>query len=552
LDATLTKAGIGTWTYDPTRDLLYIITSDGALSAWNVSTGVYQFTRPAVGGEPVASDISPDGRYLFVADGSSTYLGNETNEDRIYRIDLGSFEVTRFAFNVHYPDWAVRDIAVDADNRVLFSLASSWSGGSNELLWFAADTAPGDFHPSLVARIAPGAYLMPSEDHRLIYITEPNGSGGGMDVFSSAAGKLTAFTWLGHFGVPAFQDGPGDVSSAAGLVADAGSGVVYIFDAQLNPVKDLSGMFGYHLIPNLEFNEGGKQLFVWDDTAEQIVVLDTTTWQRVATLPAPSHHDFGPRFQEWGVMDVISGGRVLVIDNDTSLKLIDLTTSLHIELPGTAGADVMNGAIGRDTLDGGAGDDSIFAGGGDDRILGGEGANYLRGDDGNDVVLGGVGFDDINGNRGNDTGSGGLGDDWVVGGKDDDLLNGEGGDDIVYGNLDNDWCDGGEGADLIRGGQGDDVLLGQGGNDWLSGDRGNDTLTGGEGADVFHTFGEAGIDRVTDFSVAQGDRVQLDPGTTYTVSQVGADTVIAMTGGGRMILVGVQLSSLPGGWIFGA
>ena len=77
-------------------------------------------------------------------------------------------------------------------------------------------------------------------------------------------------------------------------------------------------------------------------------------------------------------------------------------------------------------------------------------------------------------------------------------------------------------------------------------------VTGGAGADVFHSFGDAGIDRVTDFNAAEGDRVMLDPGTAYTVSQVGADTVIAMTGGGQMVLVGVPLSSLPTGWIFGA
>ena len=75
---------------------------------------------------------------------------------------------------------------------------------------------------------------------------------------------------------------------------------------------------------------------------------------------------------------------------------------------------------------------------------------------------------------------------------------------------------------------------------------------GGAGADIFSTHGEAGIDRVTDFSLAEGDRVQLAPGTQYTLAQVGADTVINMTGGGQMTLVGVSMGSLTPGWIFGA
>jgi Hemolysin-type calcium-binding repeat (2 copies). len=96
------------------------------------------------------------------------------------------------------------------------------------------------------------------------------------------------------------------------------------------------------------------------------------------------------------------------------------------------------------------------------------------------------------------------------------------------------------------------VVNGGSGNDWLSGDRGNDTITGGAGADIFHSFGDAGLDRVLDFSRSEGDRVQLDPGTSYTVSQVGADAVIDMIGGGQIVLIGVQLSELTGDWVFTA
>jgi Ca2+-binding RTX toxin-like protein len=220
-----------------------------------------------------------------------------------------------------------------------------------------------------------------------------------------------------------------------------------------------------------------------------------------------------------------------------------LLASVVSDIHGSAGGDTITGTAGAAIVDGGAGDDVI---------AGGDAANYLRGGDGADQVTGGAGFDDINGNQGDDTASGGAGDDWVVGGKDDDRLSGDAGLDIVYGNLGNDTCDGGDGSDLVRGGQGNDVLTGGAGADWLSGDKGDDTLTGGAGADVFHSFGDAGIDRVTDFNAAEGDRVMLDPGTAYTVSQAGADTVIAMTGGGQMVLVGVPLSSLPTGWIFGA
>ncbi len=213
------------------------------------------------------------------------------------------------------------------------------------------------------------------------------------------------------------------------------------------------------------------------------------------------------------------------------------------------GADTLNGGGGADYLDGGEGDDDVFGGAGADTIVDPGGANYLRGEDGADVAVGGSGFDDINGNMGNDTAQGGPGDDWVVGGKDNDVLFGDDGGDLVYGNVGDDTCDGGAGADTLRGGQANDSLSGGAGGDFVSGDRGDDTMTGGSGADIFHSSADAGVDRVLDFSVAEGDRVQLDPGTAYTVSQSGADTVIQLAAG-QVVLVGVSMSSLLASSIF--
>ncbi len=220
---------------------------------------------------------------------------------------------------------------------------------------------------------------------------------------------------------------------------------------------------------------------------------------------------------------------------------------------GLTGSDTLKGLGGSDTLWGGQGNDVVYA----TNVLGfnsgsSSDATYLRGEEGDDWIAGGDGFDDINGNQGNDTAGGGLGDDWVVGGKDNDFLFGDAGNDLVYGNLGADTCEGGAGNDTVRGGQDNDVVRGGAGNDFLSGDRGDDTMSGGAGADVFNTFAETGTDRVLDFNLAEGDRVQLAPGTTYSLAQVGADTVISMTGGGQLVLVGVAMSSLTGGWIFGA
>jgi Ca2+-binding RTX toxin-like protein len=250
------------------------------------------------------------------------------------------------------------------------------------------------------------------------------------------------------------------------------------------------------------------------------------------------------------------------VATDATQEAFSTILAWNDTLGGGGGDDLIRGYDGNDRIYGAGGADSLYGGAGNDAIYAiyppgmgggsGVGATYLRGDEGNDVIVGGPSFDDINGNMGDDTASGGLGDDWVVGGKDNDRLSGEGGSDIVYGNIGNDTCDGGAGNDVVRGGQDNDSVSGGIGDDYVSGDKGDDTVSGGFGADVFHTFSGAGLDRVIDFTPAEGDRVMVDPGTAYTLSQVGADTVIDMGGGHQMILVGVQLSTLTPGWIFGA
>jgi serralysin len=243
-------------------------------------------------------------------------------------------------------------------------------------------------------------------------------------------------------------------------------------------------------------------------------------------------------------------------------QTIDLHAGNFSSVGGLAGNVAIAEGVTIENAVGGSGADRIYGNdagnqisgrAGGDTIVAGNGANLLRGDDGNDSIQGGAGFNDINGNLGDDVidGRSSIGD-WLVGGQGNDLIASHTSGNILYGNIGNDTLTGGGGVEILRGGQGDDLITAGPGGEWLSGDRGADTLQGGAGADTFHTFGDAGADRVLGFSEAQGDRVQLDPGTAFTVSQVGADTVINMTGGGQMTLVGVQLSTLHPGWIFGA
>lgn len=135
-----------------------------------------------------------------------------------------------------------------------------------------------------------------------------------------------------------------------------------------------------------------------------------------------------------------------------------------------------------------------------------------------------------------------------VGTDRDDRIDGFEGPDDIQGRAGADTIHGRGGDDVIRGGRGGDVLFGDDGDDWLAGGRGDDTLSGGRGADTFSAAEGAGLDLVLDFSAAEGDRVELEPGLVFTVRQEGADTVIAFAGG-HMVLRGVRAADLPPGTI---
>jgi Ca2+-binding RTX toxin-like protein len=212
-------------------------------------------------------------------------------------------------------------------------------------------------------------------------------------------------------------------------------------------------------------------------------------------------------------------------------------------LPGDATDNVIDAGVGADSVSGGGGTDTIEGGSGDDVLQGNSGSDSLSGGDGGDIMLGGQDGDFLQGNSGADQITGDRGADTMHGGQDSD---------VVQGGVDNDFVFGDKGDDIVRGGQGDDVVTGGDGDDFVSGDLGVDTLVGGAGADIFHSFAGSGLDRVLDFSVAEGDRIMLDPGTTYTLAQVGADVVISMSGSGQVVLANLQLSTLSGDWIFGA
>lgn len=180
-----------------------------------------------------------------------------------------------------------------------------------------------------------------------------------------------------------------------------------------------------------------------------------------------------------------------------------------------AGDDLMGGGAGQDNLSSGVGNDTIWASTGDDTVFAGDGNDELAGGSGQDDLWGGAGDDLVFASAGHDALSGAAGNDTLWAGSGNDQAFGADGDDLIEGGDGNDTLWGGAGEDTLTAGAGADILFGLSGDDILAGGAQDDRLTGGDGADVF-VF-TAGQDTITDFSGAEGDRIDLRSwGITWT------------------------------------
>ncbi|WP_186002769.1 calcium-binding protein [Mycobacterium sp. KBS0706] len=216
-------------------------------------------------------------------------------------------------------------------------------------------------------------------------------------------------------------------------------------------------------------------------------------------------------------------------------------------LNGMTGNDILVGGAGADGLDGGDGADmadysggvagvtvNLAAGagsGGDaagdtlagienvkgslyqDTLTGDGAANVLQGLLGDDVLRGGAEADTLQGGSGFDTASYYSGAARVLVSLVSGIGSGGGAQGDTLSGIEN--LSGSQGNDSLYGNAGVNVLQGWNGNDDLIGRAGKDTLTGGAGEDrfIFAAVGDsvvgADADIVTDFSRAQGDRIDL-------------------------------------------
>jgi len=160
----------------------------------------------------------------------------------------------------------------------------------------------------------------------------------------------------------------------------------------------------------------------------------------------------------------------------------------------------------------------------------------------NTVAIGGTPrtFNSLaSGGQNNDTITGTTADDWSSGDAGNDTINGGAGNDYLYGG--DSFLDIPGGDDVLNGGTGNDTLMGGTGNDILTGGAGGDLLAGGFGADQFtYRARTQGLDVVTDFNSAEGDKLYFLSSAFGGIPVVTAGTTLIFSDTGNAIGPGAQ------------
>lgn len=426
-------------------------------------------------------------------------------------------------------DWDLAEVQLEAGHRYELTVEAEWSTGIDTVMYLCdstgyiidydddggTDNGPRAYgQNSLIHYTAPssGAYYVATHDYGL------NDTGAitfGARVIYDPAEATPPETWswwnaAWGTGTTALTVGASSAAEIAfagdhdvGLVS-LSTGMTYAISifADGSAVTPLVGLYdsGGTLVSSLRLAQSGGSdavLYYSPSSAGDYYVV-------VRDVENDSSGAFTYRVDEFGTPTVLTDAAD--VRTMTSSGVLSAGVGSD-QVVGSTGVDLLYGNTENDTLSGGAGNDIIFLGQNDGPATAHPDLGTVRQRQGEEVAFGGTG------------------------------------DDILYGNFGADRLSGGVGDDELYGGQDNDTLVGGAGDDTLFGNRDDDSLTGGIGSDSFIWVpSSGGNDVVTDFSAAEGDRIGITTGQSYTVGTSGAGYVQlqAAASDSTLTLIGVS------------
>lgn len=302
--------------WDPHRNMLYITTASGELERFDAASRVLLEPWP-IGDSLLGADITPDGRYLFVAEDM-----NSNEHPRVLKVNLDTGGVTTIgiqpAFGEVSRGW---DIKIVSDS---LGFVTTGNQGSGWVPFREFDVTLGLFKIREDAAGSGGlmvtgrTILRRSADRSTMYVLEGNISSGPVIVYDTASDAFVADANTGH--------GWNELA-AASPSGDALAQMIYnavdILDRSLDVITELDEVRG-----GMVFDPTKPMLYVADENRDRIVAFDTRSYEARFDMPIGESILVSRGFDE-GVMEVSHDGSLLFLTTRFGVRLYELTGLSH-------------------------------------------------------------------------------------------------------------------------------------------------------------------------------------------------------------------------------
>lgn len=298
--------------YDTARQVLYI---SGGARLRRYDMAAQAFLSPiALGGTTMGMDISADGRFLAVANGSRDAKANFVDI-----VTLKTGKVRRIAFPLASGEGGTYSVAYDADGKLLVTSKYEGSGSTPLRRYDLATGVTEKLATSLTEAMA-----NPSANHRHIGIVEGNSSNGpyGRYVTGDASYKSTS-----HLDYWLFEIGMAPDGAQTAVPTYAGTFIIDIV-ADSRTAPRVVGQYPGQTPVGVAYAPSGDVVYFPFAKSNFVAEYDRRTMTELRRFTVPGTFDWGGNlgFQE-GRVKVSSNGRFLFVTLDSGVFYQALTAN---------------------------------------------------------------------------------------------------------------------------------------------------------------------------------------------------------------------------------
>jgi sugar lactone lactonase YvrE len=293
--------------YDSSRGILYITTADGLVQRYDIAAQTLMAPWQ-VGASLYGADITPDGQYLYAAEG----LRGAT-QGILYKVNLDDGTVTNLTYNLAFGENGSWEVIIANNGKALFDSVNQFSGTAP---LYELNLATG----TVSSRQAVGGFtrIERGADRSVLFVTNTRGSAVAYDAASDTFGATANSDQFSRIV-------PSAVSRDGRLIANEFGSTVSIMDRNFHSVRILGGNYN----GGLAFDPNRDLFYAVDTAVRQVVAFDSNTWVEKFRLDVGENITAADFFGS-GEMTISDDGAELFLSTSSGVRVLDLPISTGV------------------------------------------------------------------------------------------------------------------------------------------------------------------------------------------------------------------------------